>query len=483
MPPDISSQQMISGAIGNALSNIPSLDLPSAKSIVILLGVYILLVGPINYLLLRWRDKLQWGWVTIPIITLLFSALSFGIGYAKRGTDLIINKIAIIQGHADGRSSVTSYIGLFSPANQAYEIEILGDYLLSPMSNHYNPWMSSLPAERNNNHLTFLQGDPSKIRGLNVNQWSMQSFMTENILEEVGPFNAYLTLQDQDLIGTVTNRTGFLLKDVVLILEQNFVRLGDIANEESVEVDMHLNSGNLFGATMSWKIFESEFSTTDMRTPDREQEFKRMVLEAVIDQQNFYGSRFLPGDKRSAIELTNIPDVTVIGWMDFAPPDVRINAQIPQESTTSLFTTKVTYQLPQNGEVLIPAGLIPGIVAEMPFSAGTCGVESASLWIEKGEAIIEFLIPSDFSNIKIQDLQFLIQTDGGWNSAPEIAIYNWTSAQWQPLDESVLGLNFIEPAGEFIDFKGLVRFRISPETQDFRGGACYYTGLGLRGTQ
>ena len=483
MPPDMSPRQMASNPIGNALSNIPSLDLPSANTIVVLLGIYILLVGPINYLILRWRKKLHWGWVTIPVITLVFSAMSFGLGYAKRGTDLIINKIAIIEAQPDGPAQVSSFMGLFSPANQAYEIEVAGENLLSPMSNYYNPWMSSVPPTGANNNLTFVQGNPSVVRGLTVNQWSMQSFMTETTKDELKPIHADLYLNDQRLIGSITNDTGYLLKDVVLILKPNFMRLGDLDTGESAEVDLKLNPSDSFGASMSWRIFENEFNPSIVGPPSREQEFKRLVLEAVLDQQNYYGTRFTPNDTRSATELSTEPDITLIGWMDHAPPEVRINGQIPHETATALYISHLAYQLPENGKITIPAGLIPGLVAEMPSSGGVCGVENTSIWFESGEAITEFILPPNLSDIKIENLLFLIQTDGGWGNPPEVAIYNWETAAWQPFEKTNLGLNIISDPAENISSDGLVRFRINVDNQEFRGGNCYYTGLGLEGNR
>ena len=44
-----------------------------------MLAGYILLVGPVNYFVLRWRDRLAWAWITIPTLTLAFSALAYGI--------------------------------------------------------------------------------------------------------------------------------------------------------------------------------------------------------------------------------------------------------------------------------------------------------------------------------------------------------------------------------------------------------------------
>jgi hypothetical protein len=119
------------------------------------------------------------AWVTIPVLTALFTAGSFGIGYTLRGNDLVLNKIALVQ-VADGNAAVTSYMGLFSPRQQSYEVTVQGEGLLSPMINYYeaNPWDSSgMPPS--GGEMVFTQGTPSTVKGLTVNQWAMQSFMSE----------------------------------------------------------------------------------------------------------------------------------------------------------------------------------------------------------------------------------------------------------------------------------------------------------------
>ena len=50
MPADTSPREMRSMQMTYALSNLPSLDLPSVRGLSILLSIYILIVGPINYL-------------------------------------------------------------------------------------------------------------------------------------------------------------------------------------------------------------------------------------------------------------------------------------------------------------------------------------------------------------------------------------------------------------------------------------------------
>jgi hypothetical protein len=41
--------------------------------------IYVLIVGPANYFILRRRKKLEWTWVTIPVIVLVFLGAEYGM--------------------------------------------------------------------------------------------------------------------------------------------------------------------------------------------------------------------------------------------------------------------------------------------------------------------------------------------------------------------------------------------------------------------
>jgi hypothetical protein len=178
-----------------------------------------------------------------------------------------------------------------------------------------------------------------------------------------------------------------------------------------------------------------------------------------------------------------LPEVTLIAWMDVAPPEVRINGQIPQEATTGLYITQTDFQIPGTGEISIPTGLIPGLIAEMPFSGGSCGVEATSIWIDQGEAILEFILFPELTDLNIEKLKLALRTDGGWNNSPDLAIYNWETEKWQTIDNAIIGDNTISEPSDNINPQGIVRIRFSVTNQDFRGGGCYYFGLGLKGNR
>ncbi len=480
MPPDMSLKQLSAGPMSNALSTLPSLDLPSARNVALLLGIYIMVIGPVNYWVLRWRKKLHWAWVSIPLITVIFTGLSFGIAYARRGTDIIVNKIAIIQGQDGDSAQVSSYIGLFSPANQSYEIEVSGENLLSPVSGYYDPWSGGGTGSGN---LTFVQSNPSLVRGLTVNQWSMQSFMTETKMEDIGELIADLYLQDGYLTGTITNETGYPLQDITVILRPNYARLGDLAAGDSVEVKLELDSlqNMMYGPSISWQIYEDQTRLSGVGPPPRALEFKRMVLEAAVDQQSYYGTFSTPGQTRSAKELDNTPAVTLLGWLEAAPPEVRINGEKPQESANALYITEVDYQYPEHGAISIPAGLIPGLLAEMPLSGGTCGVGSTSVWLDQGEAVFEYILPPEISDIQVDSLKLALQTDSGFGNTHQIEFYDWENAEWQIFKTTFLGLNTISEPGNFISPEKSHPGPVDPKEPEFSGGWLFLCHPGIGG--
>ncbi len=54
--------------IVSAVANLPSLALPPIGGLLVLLFGYIVLVGPVNYLVLRRLDRREWAWVTVPAL-------------------------------------------------------------------------------------------------------------------------------------------------------------------------------------------------------------------------------------------------------------------------------------------------------------------------------------------------------------------------------------------------------------------------------
>jgi hypothetical protein len=476
LPFDVSPRQWRANALTYPLSNIPSLDLPSIRNVSILLGVYILIVGPLNYLVLRRQRRLQWAWATIPAITLIFTAGAFGIGYGLRGSDLILNKIAVVETRPGGAeasrndATVTSYMGLFSPRMQSYEIAVQGVNLISPMAGYDSgPWGGG---PSTGGEMVLQQGEPSLVKGLTVNQWAMQSFMAEGIWEDFGSFRGELRLENEALVGTIRNDSAYTITDVVVTMQSRFQRLGDIAPGEAKEVNLALASlqSDRFGPPLSYRLFQEQTMNGPM---PRALEQKSSIISGVFE--NGQWTKFSP-TLSSGPQNNPLTGALVFGWLDQAPPVVQVPQSDLTQRTTALVYTALSYNLPDSGALSLPPGLIAGSVIKMPASGGTCG-STTSIHMTDGEAEFQYQIPENLASLRVDTLKLSLWRDsGGQGILPGLALYDWEQETWVSIQDPIEGNNIIKNAAPYIGESGLVRVQMAAKGDTF---GCVYLDLGL----
>lgn len=464
VPVDIPTRMLEAEQMNNALSNLPALDLPSIRWLAILFGVYVILIGPVNYLLLRRLRRLDWAWVTIPALTLVFSLTGYGLGYGLRGSDVILNQISIIPLTSESsHSAARTYIGLFSPNRQQYTVEVGGDALISLLSQMgswgWNPASSYYGGPGGS--LNVLQGDPAIVRNLSINQWSMQTFQAENWIDTSDmAIEANLTFENNQVRGTLRNRTGHPLRDIVLIAGRRFVRLGDLEDGQEIDISAPLQTGST-NAAIPWVLFESYYQGPT--PPPREIILRQGILEAYFHTN--WGVPSMP------------PGVTIMAWTDISPVEVRI----PHVRAAQVQTTLLVSQQPLpilGGHVNLPPGIISGQAIEYQGEASECG-PNGYVYLANGSAVIEYRLPAALQGLVPDKLTLTAVTDSGFfGQLPELSVYDWTTNEWAQIGrpeaarqyEIANPQRFVSPGGDTI------RVRVAQGQ-----GSCLYIDLGLEG--
>lgn len=115
---------------------LPGLNLlPAALGLIAFLSVYVLLIGPVNYLLLSRLNRRELAWVTIPVFILIFSALAWTFGFELRGNQATLSRITVVQSWADSdEARMDQLIGLLAPRRDNYTLSMTDDRLLRPIS-------------------------------------------------------------------------------------------------------------------------------------------------------------------------------------------------------------------------------------------------------------------------------------------------------------------------------------------------------------
>ena len=100
---------------------------PSPKYVLLFLLVYVLTLGPINYLVLRWKRKTDLAWVTIPAVVITFSVVSVTVAQIGRGAASIVADASLVELHQrEGISRTESGLLLMPSTKRTQEVTFDG---------------------------------------------------------------------------------------------------------------------------------------------------------------------------------------------------------------------------------------------------------------------------------------------------------------------------------------------------------------------
>jgi hypothetical protein len=204
----------------NAPYAISRLDIPAFYLVALFLLAYILCLVPLNYQLLKSRDRKEYAWLTTPIIAGIFCLGAYGIGYGMKGGRTLMFSAAVVQSYAGQPAGyLLNYTGVFSPRKARYRVE------LSPAAAE-----KTLLAETRDSRAEVVLRDASQsLDNLAVDMWAMRVLRAEGVTD-LG--------QGVTLTGTtLRNGTPYHLDDCFLLQGNQVIRVGDIAPGAEAEAD------------------------------------------------------------------------------------------------------------------------------------------------------------------------------------------------------------------------------------------------------
>lgn len=237
---------------------------PNLLLIVLLCGIYMIVVGPLNFLLLMRRGQMQLAWITTPAIVLIFSALIYGIGALTKGGESIVREVTVLTGR-QGLDTFNhrSALGVFVQGAGTYNAQPVDDRLTvsdadqwNSLADFYPSLFAALMVVDSNDGFGFGVSPPT-VRtnddGVAVESWPLRTFDTTQFevrgpQQLAGPVDSTLSYRseritgsvqsgvDYWLEGSVTNRTGMDFYAAALVFDTHALELKPLKDGESVDL-------------------------------------------------------------------------------------------------------------------------------------------------------------------------------------------------------------------------------------------------------
>lgn len=449
--------------MGTALGNLPSLEVPPAELLLVVIVAYILLIGPISYIVLRRMDRRELAWVTAPLLVVVFTACSFGIGNSMKGSEVIVNQISLIRSSgAGGAATIESYAGIFSPDRATYDLTVEDDALMAKMQ------PIGFDGTRSNAaNVVIEQGDPAHLRGLSIGVFGFEAVRADAIVERDPVLAVSWRNDDGALIGTVTNEGTLPVQDVAYVSSGG----GDMIETELApgeSVEFTIETTNFNGSTASDQVYG--FGGFDGANEGQRQILiRRQVIDAIVGFGGFKpGAELGSGTSRGPY---------VIGWRDEAGPlPIAVDDLDAQRYSHTVEVLSVRPTLGP-GEVEIGPAQMSVAVLSTEGDVGSGG--PGTVILGEGSATYSIALPLDATDMDVSKLEILVGPDpsmvvaeqgqfgGFWQEGITLEARDPTSGEWTLLGDISRQSAFeIDDPGTAISGSGRIEVRLTGVAAD-----------------
>jgi hypothetical protein len=224
--------------------------------LIIYLSIYIVLIGPIAYLLLKRLDRRELAWVVIPVLGFGFTAAAYFINSGGLDKDMVVSRAAVIilgQGSdGDLRGVSTGLATIYSNKRNEFNLVIGEEALFSSSFGDRNYVTYANPNNSSNLYMPLVikQGVDGGYRGiyLGVQQRRSFGFEQEANRQQAGGIQAEVRFSNGRLEGTLQNTTNRDWEDVAIFIPGGAVhKIGLIkaGERKSIPVETAVPGKNL----------------------------------------------------------------------------------------------------------------------------------------------------------------------------------------------------------------------------------------------
>src|SRR5712691_8898314 len=458
-----------SSVLTQVLGNLPGLDLPSLQLTGALVLIYVLLVGPVNYLVLGAMRRRALAWVTVPLIALLAAGGAYGAGIFTKGRSVQTNQIAILHLQPGSEHAYQeTYTGIIPPSRGDYQATAAGERLLiSPIAtNNGYAYAGSVRVNVATNQVTLSR----------MTAFALGGFATEGVTT-APQLTASVALVNGQLKGTVENHSNVTFTDAVLIAGDNFQTIGALKPGASASLSLAPKATTSLGQPLYMRIYNQSGiyqggygpGGPTMTAADRDNFAKTQIMSLLPNGVGFKGS------SAAAAPM-------LVAWTHQPFQTLSVNGSHPR--STALTAVVLSLPVDQIGTGPLPTGVVSGRIVDVVGDTQSQG-PPGMLLMQNGSVTYEFA-PALAVGAHLTALSINAQNPYGpkfgppGNSAqtgPAVTgqVWDWNRAIWTDVAYKDNGTTAL-PDSAVDPSSGLIRLRLSTTNGGLLAGSLSLSG-------
>lgn len=271
------------GGIG-ALSDGDISNIPKTSKFFLLIVIYLIIVGPVLYLLLKKYGKRDYLWGAIPIVAVLFTILITSVGGGNKYRKASVSYVEYVYLSESNTVVDTVQLSITTPKSKDYNFELSNGYV----GEQTDSWVYDYVWGGDNSYATTTIGNSSgekeQIYIDSATAFGNYTFGALRIKTQDTPYESTVDYDNSNnLTGMFTNHSGFNLSNCAILSSDKIYVLGKVDEGESVDASTAVKSYHYGDIYWNDGMEQLIGSTYDMAG-----RMERLKYDAIISLYNSY---------------------------------------------------------------------------------------------------------------------------------------------------------------------------------------------------
>lgn len=449
----------------NAAQTLPNLSLPPIPLVCGFLVIYVLILGPVNYLIVRKLKRRELGWFTTSGMIIVFSLVVLVSGGLSRSRQPILNRISVLQVWPDSDvARLDGVLGIYSPFRSTYQLDFSGSVIGHGLPNNMSPNNRSLVIYQNagSGYIPDLRVEVSSIQTV-----SLEGFIPAPRFE--GSLSILVDSSGAALTGRVTNLSELILDKAVLFTSGGKVELGTFQPGETREVRQALNRSLALQPSLTG-IYPAKPLPGPSGTIYSPNFYSRSnyAIEDILGTNDFYSSReiyrmysFVSSLIYNSYSVPSVGnEIYLSGWIANPTLPANLHEVNSEVQDTTLILVRFDPSIETTGNEI---QLTPEFFSWTPIDTQSSNYSPYQLYFY-GSEILSFAykptLAIDFS--QVSKLVLHLERQGSTGSVSEVEVYLWDvmQADWEKIPGINWGENEISEPGRFVQPDGTIQVQL-----------------------
>jgi hypothetical protein len=215
-------------SFSDASDSLSPLRVPSLGVWILVFSIYVLLVGPVIFFVLRRYNRASYAWFILPAVGGFTTLCIYLFGLMERPPGLLNEGIGVLELVGDGTAETYGVQAFMSPYWGGLHFELTQPMFALPLAQ--GTAATTEFASVMNGQMTHLTFGPAP-------RWSVRYLYSAGAVSNQGELSVQLVSSFGMLLGTVKNNTPYPLHHVAMFWKNHMYELGDLAPSQTVPVN------------------------------------------------------------------------------------------------------------------------------------------------------------------------------------------------------------------------------------------------------